>query len=119
MTEQTTACADCREMAANRAWVLRALGHDECVAAIRAERRAALRFWIRINPQGCVTGSVYASALGEDSTEGAHAEFVPERPTRLYEAAHGWRHERVDRAEWKRRAEPCLVGDCQHQRAAS
>jgi len=74
-------------------------------------------FWIRINPQGCVEGSVYASFLNEDSAQGAHAEFVPERATRLYEAAHGWRHERVDRAEWERRAEPCLRGDCQHRRA--
>jgi hypothetical protein len=76
-------------------------------------------FWIRINPQGCVEGSVYASYLAESSTEGAHAEFVPDRPTRLYEAAHGWRHENVDRAEWKRRAEPCLLGDCQHRQAAA
>lgn len=78
-----------------------------------------MAFWIRINPQGCVQGSVYASVLAEDSTEGAHARFVPERPTRLYEAAHGWRHERVDRAEWKRRAEPCLRAECQHRQAAS
>lgn len=76
-------------------------------------------FWIRINPEGCVEGSVYASYLGEDSTEGAHAEFVPDRPTRLYEAAHGWRHERVDRAQWKRRAEPCLLGDCEHRKAVA
>lgn len=74
-------------------------------------------FWIRINPQGCAVGSVYASSLGEDSTEGAHAEFVPDRPTRLYEAAHGWRHERVDKAEWQRRAADCLYGDCDHQEA--
>lgn len=78
-----------------------------------------MAFWIRINPQGCVEGSVYASYLDEDSTQGAHAEFVPERATRLYEAAHGWRHERVDRAEWKRRAEPCLRGDCQHRQAVT
>jgi len=114
-----SACAECREMAANRAWVLRALGHPHCVKAIRAERIAARRFWIRINPQGCVEGSVYADALGEDSTQGAHAEFVPDRPTRLYEAAQGWRHERVDHAEWKRRAEACLLGDCQHRRAVA
>jgi hypothetical protein len=115
-----TVCSACREMAENRAWVLRSLGHPECVAALRDERLAAMRFWIRINPQGCVVGSVYASALDEDSTQGAHAEFVPDRPTRLYEAAHGWKHERVTRAEWKRRAEPCLSGDCDHHvRAAS
>jgi hypothetical protein len=119
MPEQTVPCGKCREMAANRSWVLRALGHTDCVQAMRDERLAAMRFWIRINPQGCVTGSVYATALGEDSAEGAHAEFVPDRPTRLYEAAHGWRHERVDRAEWKRRAEACLVGECTHQAVAS
>lgn len=76
-------------------------------------------FWIRINPQGCVEGSVYASVLAEDSAQGAHARFVPERPTRLYEAAHGWRHERVDRDEWDRRAKPCLLGECNHRQVAS
>ena len=114
-----TVCPDCREMLENRSWVLRALGHPECVAAIRAERQAARTFWIRIDPQGCVVGSVYASRLGEDSAQGAHAEFVPDRPTRLYEAAHGWRHERVDHAEWKRRAEACLLGECEHRTAVT
>ncbi|MFK4869035.1 hypothetical protein ACI3K4_27855 [Streptomyces sp. CSMPJR101] len=115
---EITACGACREMAANRAWVLRALGHKDCIEAIRAERLAARRFWIRINPQGCVVGSALAEYVGEDSVEGAHAEFVPDRPTRLYEAAHGWRHERVSHAEWKQRAEGCLMGDCHHREAA-
>jgi hypothetical protein len=115
MSEDITACGECREMAASRPWVLRALGHDVCLKAIRAERVAARRFWIRINPQGCVVGSALAEYVGEDSTEGAHAEFVPDRPTRLYETAHGWRHERVSHAEWKQRAEACLLGECQHR----
>ena len=117
MSTTTTVCADCREMAANRAWVLRALGHDACVKALRAERIAARKFWIRIDPKGCVVGSVYAASLGEDSSEGAHAEFVPDRPARLYEVAQGWRHERVGHDEWKRRAEACLLGECQHRQA--
>lgn len=115
MTTTATVCAGCREMYRTRARELHVLGHPECKAALRAEREAALTFWIRINPDGCVQGSVYTSAVDEDSVQGAHAEFVPDRPTRLYEAAHGWRHERVNRAEWKRRAEPCLLGDCEHR----
>jgi hypothetical protein len=118
MAEQTTACADCREMAANRPWVFRALGHPDCVAAIRAERLAARKFWIRINPQGCVTGSAlgeYVGALAED----AHKEFTPKVRDRRREAAEGWRHELVGHAEWKQRAEPCLRGQCQHRKAAA
>lgn len=119
MNEQTTtACGECREMAANRAWVLRALGHADCVRTIRAEQLAARTFWIRIAPDGCVYGSAlveYVGPLAED----AHKEFTPKVKDRRREAAEGWRHELVGHDEWKRRAEPCLRGQCQHRRAAS
>lgn len=114
----TSVCADCREMANNRAWVLRSLGHDGCVAALRAEQLAARTFWIRISPQGCVTGSAlgeYVGPLAED----AHKEFTPKVRDRRREAAEGWRHELVSHGEWKQRAEPCLRGQCQHRQAAS
>lgn len=113
MAEQTTACAECREMAANRAWLLRALGHEACVAAIRAEQLAARTFWIRIAPDGCVHGSAlgeYVGPLAED----AHKQFTPRVKDRRREAAEGWRHELVGHDEWKQRAEPCLLRKCQH-----
>ncbi|HEY9372843.1 hypothetical protein [Streptomyces sp.] len=118
MAELTTACPDCREMAANRAWVLRAIGHDECVKTIRAEQLAACTFWIRINPQGCVVGSAlgeYVGPLAED----AHKEFTPKVADRRREAAEGYRHELVGHAEWKQRAELCLRGKCQHRTEVS
>jgi hypothetical protein len=71
-------------------------------------------FWIRIAPSGHVCGSVYASALEDDSAEEAHREFVPKAVDRRHEVAEGWRHERVDPAAWKRRAEPCITGRCGH-----
>jgi hypothetical protein len=98
-------------MATNRAWVLRALGHDACIGALRAEQLARRKFWIRINPQGCVEGS----ALVDD----AHKQFTPRVRDRRREAAEGYRHELVGHDEWKRRAEPCLLGQCQHRQAAS
>ena len=113
-----TVCSTCREMAENRAWVLRALGHQDCIAAIRAEQLAARTFWIRIHPSGCVTGSVlgeYVGPLAED----AHKEFTPRVRDRRREAAEGYRHELVGHAEWKQRAEPCLRGQCQHRKAAT
>jgi hypothetical protein len=111
-------CSDCREMAANRAWVLRALGHDECVAEIRAERLAARTFWIRINPQGCVEGSALGEYVGP-LVDDAHKQFTPRIRDRRREAAEGYRHELVGHAEWKTRAEPCLRGQCEHRKAAT
>ena len=117
MSTATKVCADCREMLTSRAWALRALGHSECVAAIRAEQLAARRFWIRINPRGCVEGSAlgdYVGPLAED----AHKQFTPRVRDRRREAAEGYRHELVGHDEWKRRAEPCLRGQCQHRKQA-
>lgn len=72
-------------------------------------------FWIRIDPSGCVHGSVleeYVGPLAED----AHKEFTPRVADRRREAAQGWRHELVGREEWKRRAQPCLTGCRKHAR---
>lgn len=115
MADTTTVCPDCREMQENRAWVLRALGHPDCLKAIRAERLAARKFWIRIHPSGCVVGSVYESSVGP-LAEDAHKEFTPRVKDRRREAAEGYRHELVGHAEWKQRAEPCLYGTCQHRK---
>jgi hypothetical protein len=115
-TTITTVCADCREMYTNRPWVLRALGCADCLAEIRAERLAARKFWIRINPQGCVEGS--ALGYGTDA-ERAHKQFTPRVRDRRREAAEGYRHELVGHAEWKLRAEPCLRGQCEHRQAAT
>ncbi|MEU3613420.1 hypothetical protein ABZ725_14050 [Streptomyces sp. NPDC006872] len=71
-------------------------------------------FWIRIDPQGCVTGSVredYIGALAED----AHREFTPRVADRRREAAEGWRHELVSPAEFDARAKPCLLRQCDHR----
>lgn len=118
MTEQTEPCGECREMAVNRAWVLRALGHDACVKAIRDERRAARKFWIRINPQGCVEGSALGEYVGP-LVDDAHKQFTPKIRDRRREAAEGYRHELVGHDEWRQRAEPCLMGQCEHRRKAS
>ncbi|MFJ4637519.1 hypothetical protein ACIP69_18080 [Streptomyces hygroscopicus] len=118
MADTTTVCADCREMQENRAWVLRVLGHDGCIKALRAEQLAARKFWIRIHPNGCVVGSVLEASVGP-LAEDAHKEFTPRVKDRRREAAEGYRHELVGHDEWKRRAEPCLLGDCDHRRAAS
>jgi len=116
MTTTTTVCSDCREE--NRVWVLRALGHPDCLAAIRAERLAARKFWIRIGPNGCVYGSSLAESVGP-LAEDAHKEFTPKVKDRRREAAEGWRHELISHAEWKQRAEPCLLGTCQHRKQAA
>lgn len=118
MSESTTVCPDCREMAANRAWGLRALGHDACIAALRVEQLARRKFWIRINPQGCVEGSALGEYIGP-LVDDAHKQFTPRVRDRRREAAEGYRHELVGHDEWKQRAEPCLLGQCQHRRAAS
>ena len=113
MPEQTAVCGDCREIQTNRSCLLNALGHDDCVKAIRAEQLAARKFWIRIAPDGCVHGSAlgeYVGTLAED----AHKEFTPRVKDRRREAAEGWRHELVGHDEWKRRAEPCLLRKCGH-----
>lgn len=112
---ESTVCAECREMTTNRPWVLRALGHDSCKAAIRAERLAARTFWIRINPHGCVEGSALGKYVGQ-LAEDAHKQFTPPVRDRQREAAEGYRHELVGHGEWKQRAEPCLLGECSHRK---
>ncbi|MEU6925505.1 hypothetical protein [Streptomyces sp. NPDC046631] len=73
-------------------------------------------FWIRINPAGCVTGSVLGNYVGP-LVEDAHKEFTPRIADRRKEAATGWRHELIGHDEWTRRAQPCLTGRCQHRQA--
>lgn len=73
-------------------------------------------FWLRIDPTGCVEGSVredYVGPLAED----AHKEWTPRVADRRREAADGWRHELVDRAGFDA-IKPCLYGRCQHRTAA-
>jgi hypothetical protein len=100
----------------NRPWVLRALGHTECVAAIKAERRAARRFWVRFNPGGCAEGSVLAECVGPLAEE-AHKRFTPKVRDRRREAAEGYRYELLGPAEWDAKAKPCLMGQCEHRAA--
>ncbi|MEU9849304.1 hypothetical protein [Streptomyces sp. NPDC047985] len=75
-------------------------------------------FWIRINPTGCVTGSVLAGYAGQ-LAEDAHKEFTPRIADRRKEAAAGWRHELIGHDEWTRRARPCLTGQCNHPHPTS
>ncbi|MEU3656480.1 hypothetical protein AB0E67_27465 [Streptomyces sp. NPDC032161] len=75
-------------------------------------------FWIRIDPTGCVTGSVLESCVGP-LAEDAHKEFTPRVADRRKEAAAGWRHELIGRDQWTRRAKPCLLGRCQHRKPTS
>jgi len=74
-------------------------------------------FWIRISPSGHVAGSVHEDFVGQ-LAEDAHKEFTPRVADRRREAAEGWRHELVGRAEWDRRALNCLRGKCQHRGGA-
>jgi len=75
-------------------------------------------FWIRINAQDCVEGSLLGERIGP-LVEDAHKEFTPLVRGRRREAAQGYRHELVGRDEWRRRAEPCLLGKCSHRQAAA
>ncbi|MFI6653246.1 hypothetical protein ACIBI8_37360 [Streptomyces sp. NPDC050529] len=75
-------------------------------------------FWIRIDPAGCVTGSVLAGYVGL-LAEDAHKEFTPRVADRRKEAAAGWRHELISHDEWTRRAQPCLTGQCSHPRGTA
>lgn len=114
-TDTPAVCGECREIQRNRAWALRAFGHPECRAAIRAEQQAARRFGIRIDPAGHIEGSTYAGQF--DTTDKVHKIWTPKAADRRRETAEGWRHEILSHAEWKRRAEPCLRGECQHDDA--
>lgn len=75
-------------------------------------------FWIRIDPAGCVVGSVREDHVGP-LAEDAHKEFTPRVRDRRREAAEGYSHELVSHAEWKRRAEPCLRRRCEHAKAVT
>jgi hypothetical protein len=111
-TEAATVCGECRDMQRNRPFALRALGHDTCKQAIRAEQQAARRFGIRIDPDGCTVGSTYAGQ--HDTADKIHESFTPDAADRHRERGEGWRHEVITHEEWKRRAEPCLTGRCDH-----
>jgi hypothetical protein len=113
MTATAAVCTDCREMQINRPWVLRALGHDACMAAIRAEQQAARRFGVRFNPDGCAEGSTYAGRF--DTSDKIHKEFATRAADRRRESAEGWRHEVLSHDEWRQSAEPCLLGQCEHR----
>lgn len=110
----STVCPDCREMQTNRAWVLRALGHPNCLAAIEAEKRAARKFWVRYNPQGCAEGSALAGYVGP-LAEDAHKQFTPRVRDRRREAAEGYTHVLLTADEWDTKARPCLLGQCEHR----
>lgn len=108
-----TVCADCREMQANRPWVLRVLGHPVCLAAIKAERRAVRKFWVRYDPKGHAEGSLLAGMVGP-LAEDAHKHFTPRVRDRRREAAEGYTHLLLTSDEWDTKARPCLLGDCGH-----
>lgn len=75
--------------------------------------RNTVKFWIRISPRGCVTGSVLGESYASDLE--AHEYFTPSREERMEEIRRGWRHELVDASEWDMRAKPCLRGVCAHR----
>jgi hypothetical protein len=74
-------------------------------------------FWLRIDPAGCVDGSVREDAVGQ-LAEDAHKVFTPRVVDRRREAAAGWRVELVDRARFDA-IRPCLYGRCEHGRATA
>lgn len=71
-------------------------------------------FWIRIAPNGCITGATLEEAVGP-LAEDAHKEFTPRIADRRREAKEGYRHELVSRDEWDRRAKTCMAGKCSHR----
>lgn len=114
--EQPAVCGECRDMIRDRAWAFRALGHETCKTAYKAEQDAARKFWVRFNPAGCAEGSAlyrYVGPLVDD----AHKQFTPRIRDRRREAAEGYRHEVMTAAEWDERAKPCLLGQCEHRAA--
>lgn len=74
-------------------------------------------FWLRIDPSGCVDGSVREDTVGQ-LAEDAHRVFTPHVADRRREAAAGWRHELVDGAGFDA-IEPCLYGRCEHGKATA
>ena len=70
-------------------------------------------FWIQFAPSGCAVGSVLAGVVGP-LVEDAHKRFTPSVRDRRREAAEGYRQELLGHDEWKRRAEPCFMGRCDH-----
>lgn len=70
-------------------------------------------FWIRIDPNGCVYGSVLEEAVGR-LVDDAHKQFTPKVADRRREAREGWTHELVDSPTWDARAKPCLMRECDH-----
>ncbi|MFD7622080.1 hypothetical protein, partial [Streptomyces sp. NPDC059802] len=74
-------------------------------------------FWIRINPQGHIEGSVHGEYVGP-LAEDAHKQFTPRVRDRRREAAEGYQHELVTRDEWSQRAELCLLGPGPPRKAA-
>lgn len=73
----------------------------------------ARSFWVQFNPSGCAVGSVLAGVVGA-SAEDAHKRFTPKAADRRRETTEGYRHELLVHDEWKRRAEPCFLGRCNH-----
>jgi hypothetical protein len=72
-------------------------------------------FWARIDPSGCVAGTARTESVGF-LPDDAHKEFTPRIADRRREAAEGWRHELMSRAQWEQRALPCLRSKCGHDR---
>jgi hypothetical protein len=73
-----------------------------------------VKFWIRVNPQGHVTGSLVGSHAAD--SEEAHKVFTEKETDRISEHRQGWLHVLVSLDAWSRMAEPCLKNVCHHRK---
>ncbi|MEU2789092.1 hypothetical protein [Streptomyces sp. NPDC007100] len=74
-------------------------------------------FWVLFNGDGCAEGSQLGRCAVDE--EQAHKRFTPRQRDRDREIRQGYRVELVDRGQWRREAEPCFMGRCQHEKGGA
>lgn len=70
--------------------------------------------WVRFDPAGCATGSLYGDLA--TTIADAHKEFTPLKRDRDRETRAGYRHELLTQERWDT-VRPCLSGRCGHRPA--
>lgn len=76
-------------------------------------------FWVRFDNTGCAVGSTRPVAGGDviATAEQAHRDFQPRQRDRDRDDRRGYTHELLTREQWKIRARPCFLRQCQHHPA--
>jgi hypothetical protein len=73
-------------------------------------------FWVRADASGCVYGSLHGDQV--TNPDNAHKQFVPRQRDRDRDQRQGYTIRLLTREQWKRQAEPCFMGHCQHKHTA-